>query len=65
MRACARVSARTTRAKRVQSITTMATTTEVSPVPITATSRIAKSTGGKAIQTSTTQATARSTQPPR
>ena len=46
------VSARTTRAKRVQSTTTMATITEVSPAPITAASTIDSSTGGNAIQTS-------------
>ena len=46
------VSARTTRAKRVQSTTTMAAITEVSPAPITAASTIESSTGGNAIQTS-------------
>ena len=46
------VSARTTRAKRVQSTTTIAAITEVKPAPITAASTIDSSTGGNAIQTS-------------
>ena len=49
------VSVRTTRQKRVQSITTIAAITECRPVPSTATSRIESSTGGKAIQISTSR----------
>ena len=65
MRACTMVSARITRANRVQSISAMAAMTEVSPVPMTATSSTAKSTGGKAIQMSTSREITRSHQPPK
>ena len=58
------VSARTTRANRVQSTTTMAAITEVSPAPITAASTIDSNTGGNAIQTSIRRETPWSIQPP-
>src|ERR1700761_7319920 len=58
------VSARTTRANRVQSTTTMAAITEVSPAPITAASTIDSSTGGNAIQTSIRRETPWAIQPP-
>src|ERR1700733_1361321 len=59
------VSVRTTRQKRVQSITTIAAITECTPVPRMATSRIESSTGGNAIQTSTSREISASTQPRR
>ena len=59
------VSARTTRAKRVQSTTTMAAITEVSPAPITAASTIDSNTGGNAIQTSISREMSWSIQPPK
>ena len=43
----------------------MAMITEVRPVPSTATSRMANSTGGNAIQMSTMRETMRSAQPPK
>ena len=49
------VSARTTRQKRVQSITAMAMMMECRPVPMTATRTIDSSTAGKAIQMSTSR----------
>ena len=57
------VSVRTTRQKRVQSITTIAAITECRPVPRMATSRIESSTGGNAIQISTSREISASTQP--
>ena len=65
MRAWLIASARMTRQKRVQSMTAMAMMTEARPVPNTATSRMAKSTGGNAIQTSTMREMMRSGQPPK
>ena len=64
MRACAIVSARTTRQKRVQSMMTMAAITEWMPEPKTATSRMERSTGGKAIQMSTSREMMASARPP-
>ena len=58
-------SARITRQKRVQSITAIAMMTELRPVPSTATRRMANSTGGNAIQTSTMREMMRSAQPPK
>ena len=49
------VSVRTTRQNRVQSMTTMAAITECRPAPSTATSRMESSTGGNAIQISTSR----------
>ena len=57
------VSVRITRQKRVQSITTIAAITECRPVPRMATSRIESSTGGNAIQISTSREISASTQP--
>ena len=51
--------ARTTRQKRVQSMTAMASTTEPRPVPTTATSTIDSSTAGNDIQMSTMREDAR------
>src|ERR1700722_3239561 len=59
------VSARTTRANRVQSTTTMAAITEGSPAPITAASTIDSSTAGDAIQTSIRRETPWSIHPPK
>lgn len=59
------VSARMTRAKRVQSTTTIAAITEVSPAPITAASTIDSGTAGKAIQMSISREMDWSTQPPK
>ena len=65
MAPCAIASARTTRAKRVQSMTTMARMIDHRPGPSTAMSRIENSTGGKAIQISISREISRSTQPRR
>ena len=59
------VSVRTTRQKRVQSMTTMAMITECKPVPRMATRRIESSTGGNAIQMSTSREISVSTKVPR
>ena len=56
-------SARMTRAKRVQSMMITAMMIEVSPVPSTAISNMAKSTGGKDIQMSTRREMTASAQP--
>ena len=59
----ARTSPRTTRAKRVQSTITIASTTFQSPSPRTAISAMARSTAGIDIQTSTTRISTVSTRP--
>ncbi len=59
------VSVRTTRQNRVQSMTTMAMITECRPVPRIATSKMESSTGGNAIQISTSREISASMNAPR